>query len=172
MTYLRRCLATWLGLVALSTPPLTAQNPSPCSAPEFRQFDFWIGTWDVTSNGNEAGSNVIEAKLGGCVLHEHWTGASGNVGESFNTYDRTTGQWHQTWVDNAGSLLQLDGQFTEGAMQLQGTTRGPDGGEVLQRITWRQVDGDPDHVRQLWESSTDGGTTWTVAFDGHYRRRS
>jgi len=25
-------------------------------------------------------------------------------------------------------------------------------------------------VRQLWESSSDGGRTWTVLFDGHYVR--
>ncbi len=24
------------------------------------------------------------------------------------------------------------------------------------------------HVRQLWEQSTDGGKSWTVAFDGLY----
>ena len=36
----------------------------------------------------------------------------------------------------------------------------------MQRITWsKNADGT---VRQLWESSTDGGTTWTVAFDGTY----
>jgi hypothetical protein len=26
-------------------------------------------------------------------------------------------------------------------------------------------------VRQVWESSTDGGKTWTVAFDGTYTAR-
>ena len=35
------------------------------------------------------------------------------------------------------------------------------------RITWTP-NGDGT-VRQLWESSTDGGATWSVAFDGTYR---
>jgi hypothetical protein len=36
----------------------------------------------------------------------------------------------------------------------------------VQRITWsREADGS---VRQLWESSSDGGRTWTAAFDGIY----
>ena len=26
-------------------------------------------------------------------------------------------------------------------------------------------------VRQFWRSSNDGGATWTVAFDGLYRKR-
>ena len=39
----------------------------------------------------------------------------------------------------------------------------------MQRITWERL---PDgRVRQLWESSKDGGTTWTVAFDGYYAKR-
>jgi hypothetical protein len=30
----------------------------------------------------------------------------------------------------------------------------------------------PDgRVRQHWETSKDGGATWTTAFDGYYRRR-
>jgi hypothetical protein len=27
-------------------------------------------------------------------------------------------------------------------------------------------------VRQLWEQSSDGGATWTVAFDGTYTKRA
>ena len=38
----------------------------------------------------------------------------------------------------------------------------------VQRITWTQ---EGDEVRQVWETSTDDGATWTVAFDGRYRRR-
>jgi len=153
----------------LVAAPASAQNPTPCSAPEHRQFDFWVGEWEVTSNGNQAGSNVIEPILGGCVLHESWTGASGNIGESFNTYDRTTGRWHQTWVDNAGSLLQLDGGLMDGAMRLSGSTVGQNGAEVMHRITWTVIS--ENHVRQLWESSTDDGETWSVAFDGAYRKQ-
>ena len=39
----------------------------------------------------------------------------------------------------------------------------------LAGITWSL---EPDaSVRQVWESSTDGGTTWTVAFDGRYVKK-
>lgn len=40
---------------------------------------------------------------------------------------------------------------------------------VLNRITWNPTA--PGRVRQLWETSTDGGATWTVAFDGRYIKR-
>ena len=39
---------------------------------------------------------------------------------------------------------------------------------VAHRITW--TPGADGSVRQLWESSADGGTTWSVVFDGRYVR--
>ncbi|MBW3535205.1 MAG: class I tRNA ligase family protein, partial [Gemmatimonadetes bacterium] len=114
--------------------------------------------------------NVIEPLMGGCVLHESYDGQRGYHGESFNVYDAGRGVWHQTWVDNAGTLLRLDGGFTGERMVLEGETIAPDGTTTLNRITWSRVDGDPDRVRQLWEGSDDGGRTWSVVFDGLYTR--
>lgn len=56
-------------------------------------------------------------------------------------------------------------------MRLEG--RAPDDSEphrlVIYRIRWTPL---PDgRVRQLWASSADKGRTWSVAFDGTYRRR-
>jgi hypothetical protein len=145
---------------------------APCAAPEYRQFDFWVGDWDVFGpKGGKAGTNRISKEFDGCVLQEHWVGAGGGTGSSFNTYDRGTKRWHQTWVDNQGTLLLLDGAFADGTMTLSGKVLGPKGKETLQRIRWSMIDGNPNKVRQLWESSADGGKTWTVAFDGTYVRK-
>jgi len=71
-------------------------------------------------------------------------------------------------VDNNGGVLQLNGELTAGKMVLRGETL-DEGKKVLQRISWQPL---PDgRVRQLWESSKDGGGTWTVAFDGYYAKR-
>src|SRR3954470_11889409 len=88
-----------------------AEAPPPaCSEPEYHQFDFWIGDWDVRGpKGKQAGVNHIRSILDGCVLQENWSGAGGSTGTSYNIYDRTQKKWHQTWVDNQGTLLQLDG---------------------------------------------------------------
>jgi hypothetical protein len=48
-------------------------------------------------------------------------------------------------------------------------TLGKGGVKVQNRMTFTQVA--DDRVRQFWEQSTDGGKTWTVVFDGDYRRR-
>jgi hypothetical protein len=39
------------------------------------------------------------------------------------------------------------------------------------RITWSRIDGDPDRLRQHWETSIDG-EVWQTLFDGRYARRN
>jgi len=57
-------------------------------------------------------------------------------------------------------------------MILEGPGVGQGGAAIINRISWWIEDGDPDQVRQLWETSTDDGATWSVAFDGHYMRET
>jgi len=173
-----RRLTMALAVLATMTlnAPARAQDqkaPPPCSQPECRQFDFWIGDWDVTTqDGKPAGTNSVQRVLNGCALQESWKSASGPfAGNSYNLYDAARGRWHQTWVDNTGNLLQLDGGFVNGKMVLSGwrPPRQPGAMDVLHRITWEKKS--DDEVRQLWESSPDGGQTWNVVFDGKYVRR-
>ena len=142
--------------------------PKPCSMPENRQFDFWIGDWDVTVGGQMAGTSSIQLILGDCVLLENWTGAKGGTGKSFNLFNTAKGKWQQTWVDNSGSMLELYGEFKDGVMQLTGENV-QKGKKTLQRITWQSLD--KDRVRQHWEQSQDDGKTWATAFDGLYTRK-
>jgi hypothetical protein len=166
-----------LALVAallLRWSTIAAQAAAPpsqvCGAAEFHQFDFWIGEWDVMRpDGGRAGENRIESILGGCVLRESWTGVRGNRGTSYNIYDATRRRWHQTWVDDQGTLLVLEGAFAGDRMTLEGVSTDSAGRPQRQRITWQPTG--PGRVRQLWESSSDGGATWTVAFDGRYVKR-
>jgi hypothetical protein len=158
-----------LGLLSPATAqPAPQIKRGPCDSAECRQFDFWIGEWDVfTADGKLAGTNSIQKILGGCVLQENWEGATGSKGHSYNLY--SGGRWHQTWVDNQGTLLLLDGEFREGRMVLQGDTSA-NGAAVRNRITWQSM---PDgRVRQYWDMSTDGGETWTDVFVGFYVRKA
>jgi hypothetical protein len=158
--------------VLLSAAPLGAQQPQPvpCARTEYRQFDFWIGTWDVFNpQGRPVGTNTVDSVLAGCALHERWQSAGANRGFSYTMFDRVTGRWHQTWVDNGGLLLQLDGELRSGSMVLSGMGVNAQGQPVVNRITWTPFTA--DSVRQLWETSADAGATWTVAFDGRYVRK-
>jgi len=150
-----------------------AQSPAgrSCDSVEHRQFDFWIGHWDVfVPSGKKAGESRIEVVADGCAILENWSGAGGVSGKSLNFYDRRDRRWHQEWVDGSGTLLSLVGGFADRSMVLASSAPDPtDPAKIVQqRIGWTPAaDGS---VRQLWESSTDGGHTWTVLFDGHYVR--
>ena len=148
------------------------QQTPPCQGEEYRQFDFWLGEWDVSPVGSEqlAGTNTISRILGGCVLLEEYVTPRGYAGFSYNAYDRTTGQWHQTWVDNTGIVLKIDGGIVDGKMVLEGPGKDPQGNDIINRITWTpHEDGT---VQQTWDTSSDGGQTWTTGFDGLYRKRA
>jgi len=146
-------------------------NERPCAhSAENRQFDFWIGEWEVRSpEGTVAGRNSITVENGDCWLHEHWSGALAGSGESVNFYNPTTKQWHQTWTDDQGAMAEFDGDFHDGAMRMEGYRQGPDNVRIPARLTLTPL---PDgRVRQLGENSTDGGKTWTVLYDLFYSRK-
>ena len=163
-----------LPLAALAVDETTPEpEPAPasaCAAAEYRQFDFWLGRWNVLADDRTAGTNEIRSIQGGCALQENWLGAGENgiSGTSLNAYDRATGRWHQTWIDSGGTLLQLEGGLVDGVMILAGDQPGAGGrAGVRHRISWTP---NPDgSVRQLWEASQDGGATWSVLFDGLYQ---
>ena len=81
-----------------------------CEAGDHRQFDFWLGDWNVYApDGKLAGVNSISSEYEGCVLHERYSTDRGFSGESLNAYDPVRKVWHQTWVDSSGTLLLLEG---------------------------------------------------------------
>lgn len=157
--------------VAFAQAPATPPPPA-CGAPEYRQFDFWLGAWEVTGGpkmDQTVGHSRITAVSTGCALQEDWTNAGGRDGHSLNVYDATTKQWTQFWIGSDGVLLRLEGGLrTDGAMAMEGVLPKAGGGMQRQRITWTpNADGS---VEQRWETSDDAGATWQVAFVGIYRR--
>ena len=131
-----------------------------------RDFDFWVGDWDVYGpKGRQVGRNTVALLFDGAAIAEHWRGVGGVEGRSLNAYEASRDQWHQTWVDSSGDLLMLDGGLVDASMVLTGTVM-TDEGPAVQRITWTPED---DGVRQHWEASTDQGVSWQTVFDGRYR---
>ena len=150
--------------------PMAGAQPWRCESAAYRQFDFWIGEWEVNdARGRRLGTNRIESILGGCVLAESWEGTSGSRGRSLNAYDPGDNKWHQSWFDNEGTILNIAGGIINGEMVMEGERRLADGTRQLERITWTpNADGT---IRQLWQSSRDQGMRWTVVFEGVYTRR-
>lgn len=155
-------------LLGASASPVPAQLKG-CSDDKSHEFDFWIGDWEVSAGDQVAGHNSIQPILDGCVLQETWSGAKGSAGSSFNFYDPQAKKWRQMWVWRNGTTLELEGDYADGKMILEGESLDPKGKKVRNRITW--YDNPDGTVRQHWEVQSAGETGWKTAFDGTYRKK-
>ena len=135
-----------------------------------RQFDFWIGDWDVYTPAKQlAGTNSIQKILGGCVLLENWEGSLGGSGKSMNWYNVQAGYWQQTWVASGASQQEYrDGRLDGTTLRFLGERMTPQG-KASVRLSFTPLA--PNRVRQHAETSGDGGATWTTTYDFLYIRQ-
>jgi hypothetical protein len=157
-----------LVLCLVSSPAAASPAPAPCTAPEYGQFDFWIGDWDVSDIGEAKPSMRIQVEkiLDGCALKESYEDVNGMVGQSLNVHDASRKLWHQTWVTNRGQLLVLEGGMEGGRMVLRATET-TKSGPVQWRAFWIPQGRE---VRETAETSSDGGRTWKPKFDIVFRK--
>lgn len=144
--------------------------------PHARDFDFWIGDWDVRPVGappvGPPARNTVTLENNGCTVVEHWVALGGSEGQSFNLFDRSLGKWRQTWVDNVGGQHDYRGGLVGRDMTFEGDTPAPNGvlGRLPTRLTFFHIS--DDSVRQFSQVSNDSGRTWTTAYDLLYVRRT
>jgi len=147
---------------------------APCKfAPEFRQFDFWIGEWSVVTAKGEmpAGDSRIELTLGDCVIVENWTSKNSlYAGKSYNVYNVAEKRWEQFWVDNGAGMIHFFGGLKDGVMDFYTQDQAQPDGTTNQRHL-RFFPLAPDKVRQFSQASADHGKTWTDEYDFIYTRR-
>jgi len=176
MTRMTLVLLAALFIVSALSGQQPSPQPDPCAAEQQRQFEFWIGEWDLTWPGRKAGevghgTNSIRRIMDGCVVQENFSGSDSMHlrGTSVSTFDARSGHWKQTWVDNEGGYLDFVGDFRDGQMILQREFTRQDGVKVMQRMVWKNVT--RSEMDWSWEASTDGGKTWKVNWPIHYKRR-
>jgi hypothetical protein len=185
-------MVPWLALLLFAQTPTPPPKPFDCAALEHRQFDFWLGDWDVVPNAPVApvapvapaapaapvaparkpARNVIEKAHNGCVVVENWDDGIGGTGQSFNVYDRMTKRWHQTWVDSTGGLHEYWGALQDGNMVFLGEVPLPPASRFAGRRTIRLTffPLGSGKVRQFSESLSPDGT-WSINYDLIYTRR-
>ncbi len=159
----------WAVVTSLLLVAPSAAATSACTAPEYRQFDFWIGDWDVHDVGDAKPSMRIQVEkiLDGCALRETYQDVNGMRGESLNFYDAGRKLWRQTWATSRGQVLLLEGKLENGRMAFRATEQTPQGA-LLWRAVWIPQG---DEVRETAETSADGGKTWKPRFDIVFRKR-
>lgn len=147
-------------------------NGAPCEDPEFKQFDFWLGDWNVASaaDGTPRGISHISKEMGGCVIWENWTSAgSPYFGKSYNTWNPNLKRWEQYWVDTSAGVMFFHGELKNNIMDYwteDVPQRG--GGTLLRHLQFFNLG--PDKVRQFSQGSNDGGKTWHTEYDLIYTR--
>jgi hypothetical protein len=137
-----------------------------------REFDFWIGEWDVyvTGTNSFAGNSVIQQISGGCAILENWKSAF-SEGKSLNFIDDSTHKWKQVWVGSYPNGKQdfFNGEYKDSVMRFTFTTPDAQGRTLQGRFSF--FNQGPNQVRQLNETSLDEGKTWNVSYDLTYKRK-
>jgi hypothetical protein len=171
-TMILSCLA-----VSTSFSQSTPAAPDPCTSTQQKQFDFWVGEWNLTWPGKNSGeigrgSNSIKRILDGCVVQESFSGQESMHlrGTSVSIFDAKEGTWKQTWVDNEGGYLDFTGELKNGEMIFQREALQKDGTKLLQRMVWKNITA--NEFDWSWEASGDGGKTWQVQWPIHYKRKN
>jgi hypothetical protein len=133
-----------------------------------RQFDFWLGHWDLSWEPDGRGVNLITSILDAHVILERFDGRPSIplAGMSVSVFDRQVDRWRQVWVDSDGQYLDFVGGFESDRMVLE--RRRPDGRR--QRMVWCDIE--PESVHWSWQHSDDDGRSWTVDWAIDYRRRT
>jgi len=151
-------------------PPPMRPPPTVCvNDPERHRFDFWIGEWNVTTEGGvTVGSSVIQSVSGGCALLENWTSASGGHGKSLNAYNPAIKQWQQYWIGQDGAPTEFRSSEFDGKSLIFFVRH--DDPLNVQRLTFTPVDAAT--VRQHSEATEDGGKTWKSSYDFYYHRKT
>jgi hypothetical protein len=165
-----------LAILAATPAPGAAQSKAApvrhCASAEYRQFDFWLGRWDVYPSGRSelVAHSLIESVYNGCGVRENWMPLkTENSGGSLNIYVSSESLWRQTWIDSSGARVDFKGKWNGKAMVLEGYWQDfvAPGKGALVRMTYSE--GSDGSVRQLGEASEDDGKSWQPNFDFTYR---
>ncbi|MEO7982484.1 MAG: tetratricopeptide repeat protein [Bacteroidota bacterium] len=156
---------------------VAAENAYPCKKdPRSRNFDFWVGDWDVYTTGTTKliGRSLIEKASGECMILENWTSVGLTYeGKSINYVDPASGKWEQDWVGSDGTGQHVskfyNGEYKDSAMRFSFERTLPNGIRLIGKFIF--FNQGADQVRQFNEVSQDGGKTWVPQYDYTYIRR-
>ncbi len=179
-------------LLGLRIAPATAQSndepPPACPAPEARQFDFWIGDWDIHNRHRNpqtpedptwfdtgGATNRVYAILDGCAIVEHWMGRlvfATIHGFSVRAYDPDKEQWVLVlhWPGaTGGAFSTLEGVFRHGRGEFFSAFTNAQGQHLDNRFSFSDIT--PTSFRWDSATSTDSRLSWTPGWIMEFTRR-
>ena len=96
---------------------------------------------------------------------EEWRNTQGQRGTSMSWFGALDRKWHQIWVTLHENAAESIGGWEGDRLVLRSEKEGVPTG----RCAW--IPFEDGTVRQHWETTSDGGVTWTTAADLIYERR-
>lgn len=175
-------LALLLGAAAAAQEPQDTPDTwanSAFSADPERQFDFWVGEWDVnlrilqddlTWKDSIAARAEIRSILDGHAILELWDSAP-IVGYSLRYYDAARGTW-VLWLNwpgrNSSGSSSLEGAFRHGRGEFFSVAEDAQGQPTITRYTFSDVS--PTSLRWDDATSSDGGRSWRASWRMEFSR--
>ena len=160
--------------ILISSLNVSSQNSkqAPCSSKEYKQFDFWLGNWDVFDVKNKLiGTNRIVKMANACAIQENWASNTGpSLGTSYNYYKAQDKSWNQLWIDNAGGSLELKGKKIQNKMILKSALVTDKNDSYFNQITW--TENQDGTVEQLWELVDRNNNVLKEIFRGLYKKKT
>lgn len=165
-------------ILTAETPPSNTGAATNCSAPEARQFDFWIGDWEITGRyrtsdttwSEGTATNHVTLEYDSCVIMENFRSNDfGLNGHSVSTWSPKLNQWRQVWVDNYGSYLDFLGGM-EGDKMVLYNERVTDSVTLIYRMVFSEIT--DSSLTWVWERSNDNKATWKSMFELYYKRKN
>jgi hypothetical protein len=174
--------------MGLESVPLVGPTPllgqGPCQG-QYRDFDFWIGEWDVLNRNRgsadtrwfETGTATarIYPVVGGCGIVEHWRGhAFGDflVGFSLRSFNPQRGRWDLAllWPNTGNPRFgELHGGFRHNRGELFSRSLTETGDTTLTRFTFSDIT--PNTLRWQQGTSVDNGRSWSSSWIMEFSRR-
>ena len=172
-----------LGALAV-TAGAAAQEMPPTGPPaEMEQVAFMVGTWKTDAFQSRMGLDddmesssatmTIAPILGGSAHRTHFESTLMGmdfVGQGTLTFNRQTGKWQSSWVDNMGAYQS----FMEGTT-IEGDTVVFEGEDLYQGANYKTRDTtkrvSDDELDWTMEMSMDGGKTWYTGLKATYKRQ-
>ncbi|WP_138380641.1 hypothetical protein [Luteithermobacter gelatinilyticus] len=161
--------------MALATAEETSAKAY-CADANYGRLDFWLGTWKVSwGKGDKRGEGInrIRKIYEGCVVEERFDGGvmGGHHfrGGSYSIFDKHSGQWRQTWVDNQGGYFDFYGKDLGKEFVFETRPETSRAGP-LRRMLFTDITA--DSLTWRWQKSEDGGRNWTDLWVIYYERLS
>jgi len=162
---------SFLFLLLLSISGNAQENTRPCSSENYKQFDFWVGNWEVFDAENKLiGTNNVVRTPNACAIQENWESkTSPNKGTSYNYFNNSDKKWHQVWIDNSGFILNLEGNFIDGKMVLKSGLIKNQKQNYYNRISWYKEN---NNVIQIWDYIDEEEKVIQQVFKGIYKKKT